>query len=54
MSANASTSVTFTGIEKSAVFDALDRYLQPESVGERGGLRQLKNALADDLGRERS
>ena len=54
VSANASTSVTFTGIEKAAVFDVLERWLQPESVGEHGGLVQLKNALAHDLGRGRS
>ncbi len=54
VSANASTSVTFTGIEKAAVFDVLDRWLQPESAGEHGGLVQLKNALAHDLGREGS
>lgn len=54
MSANASTSLTFTGIEKSAVFDVLERWLQPGSVGKLGGLVQLKNALADDLGREDS
>jgi hypothetical protein len=54
VSANATTSVTFTGIEKAAVLDVLDRWLQPESVGEYAGLLQLKNALAHDLGRERS
>jgi hypothetical protein len=54
VSANASTSVTFSGIEKAAVYDVLDRWLPSESGDEYGGLVRLKNALAHDLERERS
>lgn len=51
VSANASTSVTFTDVEKVAVLDVLVRWLEPASAGEGDGLIALKNALARDLGR---
>jgi hypothetical protein len=51
VSANASTSVTFTDPEKAAVLDALTRLLAAEpSVAE--GLHSLRSALARDLGVE--
>lgn len=51
VSANASTSVTFTDVEKVAVLEVLVRWLEPASVGEGDGLVALKDALARDLGR---
>ena len=49
VSANASTSVTFTDVEKIAVLDVLARW--PEPVGAGGGLVALRDALARDLDR---
>jgi hypothetical protein len=51
VSANASTSVTFTDAEKRAVVAVLTAWLEDpiaEAVGE--GVLNLKNALARDLG----
>jgi hypothetical protein len=53
VSANASTSVTFTDIEKAAVYEVLTHWLaepRAQAVGE--GLLNLKIGLAHDLGRE--
>jgi hypothetical protein len=49
VSSNASTSITFTEVEKAAVLDVLDGRLEPSGAG--AGLVALKNALASDLGR---
>ena len=51
VSANASTSVTFTDAEKATVLDVLVRWLEPTSDGEGDGLIAMKAALARDLGR---
>ena len=51
VSANASTSVTFTDAEKAAVLDVLVRWLEPASAGESERLIALKDALARDLDR---
>ena len=50
VSANASTSVTFTEVEKIAVLDVLDRWPGPTSLGD-SGLLALRDALARDLDR---
>ena len=52
VSANASTSVTFTEIEKAAVFEVLKQWLRGPAGNPVGGLLNLKIALAHDLGRE--
>jgi hypothetical protein len=52
VSANASTSVTFTEIEKAAVFTVLEQWLEDPAGNAVGGLLNLKLALAHDLGRE--
>jgi hypothetical protein len=49
VSANASTSITFTEVEKAAVLEVLVGWLEQMSAG--AGLVALKNALASDLGR---
>jgi hypothetical protein len=50
VSANASTSVTFTDAEKAAVLDVLVEWLGPASdVGESAGLAKLQSALERDL-----
>jgi hypothetical protein len=51
VSANASTSVTFTDVEKAAVLDVLTGWTESTSTGEHGGLLSLKTALAHDLDR---
>jgi len=51
VSANASTSITFTDVEKAAVLDVLVRWLESASAGAGEGPVALKNALASDLGR---
>jgi len=51
VSANASTSVTFTDAEKAAVVDVLAGWLELANLEECGGLFALMNALAQDLGR---
>ena len=51
VSANASTSVTFTEVEKSAVLDVLAGWAEPTSMGKHPGLLALRDALARDLGR---
>jgi hypothetical protein len=51
VSANASTSVTFTEAEKVAVLDVLTSWSERTSSGERGGLVALRDALARDLDR---
>ena len=52
VSANASTSVTFTEAEKAVVLDVLVQWLGAASdVGESAGLTKLQNALARDLGK---
>jgi hypothetical protein len=51
VSANASTSVTFTDVEKVAVLDVLARWLEPTSAAEGGGLVALRDALVRDLNR---
>jgi len=53
VSANASTSVTFTPGQKVAVIDVLAQWLNEmggEEIGE--GLLELRDALTDDLERE--
>jgi hypothetical protein len=53
VSANASTSVTFTHAQKVAVIDVLGRWmndLEGEKIGE--GLFKLKDALTNDLEHE--
>ena len=53
VSANASTSVTFTDPEKAAVLDMLEGWLDPAAgVGETQGLLALREALAHDLARD--
>src|SRR4051812_34088683 len=50
VSANASTSVTFTVAEKAAVLDMLEGWLSPAGgVGEIDGLLALREALARDI-----
>jgi len=49
VSANASTSITFTDVEKAAVLEVLIGWLEQASAG--AGLVALRNALANDLGR---
>ena len=49
VSANASTSITFTDVEKATVLEVLVGWLEQASAG--AGLVALKNALASDLGR---
>lgn len=49
VSANASTSITFTETEKCAVLDVLTRLLGPENKTESPGLQALKTALEHDL-----
>lgn len=49
VSANASTSVTFTDIEKAAVFEVLKQWLKEPAGNAAGGLLNLKIALAHDL-----
>lgn len=51
VSANASTSVTFTEAEKVAVLDVLAGWPEPASMQEGGGLLALRNALSRDLNR---
>jgi hypothetical protein len=51
VSANASTSVTFTDTEKVAVLDVLAEWPEPTNVGEGRGLGALRDALTRDLGR---
>ena len=51
VSANASTSVTFTDVEKAAVLDVLAGWAEPTSIGEHRGLLALRDALARDLDR---
>jgi hypothetical protein len=52
VSANASTSVTFTEAEKAVVLDVLVQWFgQGSDVGESAGLTKLQNALAHDLGK---
>ena len=50
VSANASTSVTFTNVEKAAVFEVLTRWLEDPPGDAREGLQKLKASLAHDLG----
>jgi hypothetical protein len=53
VSANASTSVTFTRTEKVAVVDVLAQWMNDlagEEIGE--GLSKLRDALIDDLERD--
>jgi hypothetical protein len=51
VSANASTSVTFSEIEKAAVLDVLTRWLdEPSADAVLGGPLQLRAGLAHDLG----
>ena len=53
VSANASTSVTFTAVEKAAVFEVLARWQEDRAESSAGeGLLNLKLALARDLGFE--
>jgi hypothetical protein len=49
VSANASTSITFTDVEKAAVLEVLVGWLEQASAG--AGLVALRDALASDLGR---
>ena len=50
VSANASTSVTFTETEKAAVLDMLEGWLDPAAgAGETVGLLALREALAHDI-----
>ena len=49
VSANASTSVTFTDVEKVAVLDVLAGWPEPISTGEHRGLLALRDALVRDL-----
>jgi hypothetical protein len=50
VSANASTSVTFTAAEKAAVLDMLEGWLDPiAGVSETDGLLALREALARDV-----
>jgi hypothetical protein len=49
VSANASTSVTFTDVEKIAVLDALQDWLPSLEDIPSSGLRELQAALAHDL-----
>jgi len=49
VSANASTSVTFTDVEKIAVLDALQDWLPSLEDIPGSGLRELQAALAHDL-----
>jgi hypothetical protein len=51
VSANASTSVTFTDVEKVAVLDVLAEWMEPTGMGEHSGLLSLRDALARDLDR---
>jgi hypothetical protein len=51
VSANASTSVTFTDAEKAAVLDVLVGWLEPARVRDGDGLLALRDALARDLDR---
>ena len=51
VSANASTSVTFTDIEKAAVLEVLVGWLEPQGAAASQGLSALKIALARDLDR---
>jgi hypothetical protein len=52
VSANASTSVTFTEVEKVAVLDILVDWLGPtSSARDETGLAALQSALARDLGK---
>jgi hypothetical protein len=51
VSANASTSVTFTEVEKGAVLDVLASWLESANTLEAGGLLALRDALARDLDR---
>jgi hypothetical protein len=50
VSANASTSITFTEVEKAAVLEVLIGSLDKVSA-RAAGLVALKDALASDLGR---
>jgi hypothetical protein len=50
VSANASTSVTFTNAEKAAVFEVLARRLEDPTRDADEGLQRLKASLAHDLG----
>ena len=52
VSANASTSVTFTEIEKAAVLEVLRQSLEGPAGNAAGGLLNLEIALAHDLGFE--
>jgi hypothetical protein len=52
VSANASTSITFTDIEKAAVHEVLEGWLEHISAG--AGLIALRDALARDLSRQDS
>ena len=50
VSATASTSVTFTAVEKAAVFEVLSRWLaEPTAGAVDEGLLTLQAALAHDL-----
>jgi hypothetical protein len=49
VSANASTSVTFTDVEKAAVLEVLARRLDDPTGAAFDGLQTLRVALADDL-----
>jgi hypothetical protein len=53
VSANASTSVTFTLTQKVVVIDVLAQWMNEPGGGEIGaGLFKLRDALTDDLERE--
>ena len=48
VASNASTSVTFTEMQKAAVLDALDQPLEPGANEIGAGLRALRSALSDE------
>jgi hypothetical protein len=50
VSANASTSVTFTDVEKGAVLAVLQAWLPSQHATPSSGLVELEAALAHDLG----
>lgn len=55
VSANASTSITFTDVEKTAVAEVLARWSPPPGRAEsHSGLLELRTALLEELGRSGS
>ena len=48
VASNASTSVTFTEMQKAAVLDALEQPLEPGANEIGAGLRALRSALSDE------